>query len=158
MKILITGHSGSGKSTEAEKLSVKTGYKVHSLDDTTGWREFHKLVIGDRQEWLRLYKEKSQELLEEALALEGDWIIEGAQIFMVDWIAPWHKLVVLDPPKEEVIRRRTARQVLRDLESGKHADCTYLELKAKKRANSEKLYNEFSEEFEAFKARTMNHV
>lgn len=109
----ILGASGSGKTTLAHKLALKLGLPVYSLDHDRLWRKTDLKDNPDRfkpgtktnEKWTKLRKK----IIDYALALPEAHVLEGCQFGASPGKLKGHKIVLLDPTKKEVIRRRLQR-------------------------------------------------
>lgn len=99
MKIYITGSSGSGKSTYANRLSKELGIPLFKTDD---------LYNSNKK---RMF---TMEEIEETIPIESDWIIEGAY-YIPKYIKSADKVIYLKIGKLKTVLRILGRW-LRDKE------------------------------------------
>lgn len=125
--VLVTGHSGSGKSTYA----AKTGLPVIPLDKDPEVLEF----LEQQKRWAAASPDGSLKLTPEivaqnrdianraiarALAAKVPSAIEGTYLLDADpTTLGAHRKVLVGPGVEEVLRRRVSRQHAKDLSKGR---------------------------------------
>ncbi len=114
--ILVSGHSGAGKTTLAKKLTGATGYPVVHLDDHPLWREWSKSVKNDTlppRQQARARRDNNRKLVAAAMAdAKVPSIIEGSQLLHADpTTLAGHRRILVDPPYEQIVGQRLGRDV-----------------------------------------------
>lgn len=112
--VLVTGHSGSGKSTYAKRLAKETGKPVIHIDEAyPEWREFMR---RDKEQHLQPnsptrdeYLALRRSLVLRALATKVPSIIEGTQILGSSDLWDGHDVKLIDPAESTIVRRRMRR-------------------------------------------------
>lgn len=123
--ILITGHSGAGKSTVASKLSEKLGLPVTHVDHDPDWRAY-----TDSSDWETISRldpdsaanERYHQLrrnLAERVLKQNTGVIEGTQLLSRPDLATGHDVVLVDPSERAVVRRRLQRDRLKALDKNR---------------------------------------
>lgn len=114
--VLVTGHSGAGKSTYAKQLAAELGLPVHDLDEPT----FKYIDSGK-------YKYKnigwpiglSERVVSEALEMKDPHVIEGTQLHYVPKMTEGYRRLLVDVPEDRVIEQRANREYLKRKMSGR---------------------------------------
>lgn len=105
--ILVTGHSGAGKSTYARQLAEELGMPVHELDSRA-----KEILSQDypEHEGLGWPGDLSERVVREALALDTPHVIEGTQIHDVPDLGTGLRRILVDTPEDRVVEQRAARE------------------------------------------------
>lgn len=129
VRVFVTGPTGSGKSTFADKISGAAGLPLHSLDDL----HWEKGPSGDRR------REPEQRLaLLLPLVRQSSWVIEGVQFKWADAaLDRADKIMVLDIPRWRNIMRILKRFASRRLASEHNPRATLAALREELRWSSD---------------------
>ena len=118
--LLVTGHSGAGKSTRAKELAKEKGLPLIQLDTDKNWERF---MDRSKKPDFFLTKEEfyglTRRMLNKALATEQPSIIEGAQILSHPSLAKKHNVLLVDTPEEQVRQQRIDREKRRAEKKGR---------------------------------------
>lgn len=117
--VLVTGHSGAGKTTLAKKLSKEMQLPIYDIDSDRLWKKSKVKDHEDRyKEGTKAYDKFNRvrkKMVDQALDLKKPHIIEGAQLLVDPDRLLGHKTVLVDTPEPRVILQR----LVRDKEDGK---------------------------------------
>jgi len=105
--ILVTGHSGAGKSTYARQLAEELGMPLHELDNRAD--EIIAKEYSDH-EGIGWPGDVSERVVREALSLDTPHVIEGTQIHDVPNLGADLRRILVDTPEDRVIEQRAARE------------------------------------------------
>jgi len=128
--ILVTGHSGAGKSHTAGELAKRLGLPVVSIDDHPDNRALFKndpnnlhLVTGS-QERLHFFKERQRIAREILSSLQSPSIVEGSQIAQLPSkeLQQYPNRVLVKTPLAKLLEQRIARVKSKALAKGKPWD------------------------------------
>ena len=110
--ILVTGHSGAGKSTYARQLAEELGMPLHQLD--TEAMSIIDKEFPDHNKWekgeLGWPEGVSERVVRQALALDTPHVIEGTQIHDVPDLGADLRRILVDTPEDRVIEQRASRE------------------------------------------------
>ena len=130
--MLVSGHSGAGKTTAARKLSEMLNLPLKSIDDYPEFKAFFKsdptnkhleLIKGspERKEFKRI----SRNAVRNTIAnLEGPAVVEGGQISYMpsNFLSKYPNRVIVKTPLEQLLAQRLERVKSRQLTKGKPWD------------------------------------
>jgi 8-oxo-dGTP pyrophosphatase MutT (NUDIX family) len=105
--ILVTGHSGAGKSTYAKELAKELGMPLHELDPRA------KDILAEdypEHEGIGWPGDISERVVREALSLDTPHVIEGTQIHDVPDLVADLRRILVDTPEGRVVEQRAARE------------------------------------------------
>lgn len=130
--ILVSGHSGAGKTTAARKLSEMLNLPLRSIDDYPEFRAFFKsdptnkhleLVKGspERKEFKRISRNAARDTIAN---LEGPAVVEGGQLSYMpsNFLSKYPNRVIVKTPLEQLLAQRLERVKSRQLSKGKPWD------------------------------------
>ena len=105
--ILVTGHSGAGKTTYARQLAEELGMPLHELDPRA-----MDVLAQDYPDHggIGWPGDLSERVVREALALDAPHVIEGTQIHDVPYLGADLRRILVDTPEDRVIEQRAARE------------------------------------------------
>lgn len=105
--ILVTGHSGAGKTTYARQLAQELGMPLHELDSRA--KEILSQDYPDHED-IGWPGDVSERVVREALALDTPHVIEGTQIHDVPDLGADLRRILVDTPEDRVVEQRAARE------------------------------------------------
>lgn len=130
--ILVSGHSGAGKTTAAKKLSEMLNLPLKSIDDYPEFKAFFKndptnkhleLVKGspERKEFKRISRNAARDTIAN---LEGPAVVEGGQLSYMpsNFLSKYPNRVIVKTPLEQLLAQRLERVKSRQLSKGKPWD------------------------------------
>jgi len=108
--ILVTGHSGAGKTTYARQLAEELGIPLHRLDVTTG-----PIMESEYPEYwdngtLGYPEDVATRVIQQALALDKPHVIEGSHILELPELTEGYKRILIDTPEDRVVEQRAQRE------------------------------------------------
>jgi adenylate kinase family enzyme/8-oxo-dGTP pyrophosphatase MutT (NUDIX family) len=122
--ILVTGHSGSGKSTYAKNLAESKGLELEHLDKHDIMREIFSQ--GNSMSGDGSWADKEGELLKDFLASRlshgPERVIEGSQLLHLDSIPKGSKGILIDLPEDRILDQGLRRKLQRMAERGETID------------------------------------
>ena len=117
--ILVTGHSGAGKSTYAKELAEELGMPLHELD------AHYKPIMEERypdlwhQGTLGFPEDVSTEVIQQALDLDTPHVIEGSHILEIPELTKGYRRILIDTPEDRVVEQRAQREYINRERKGK---------------------------------------
>lgn len=108
--IIVTGHSGAGKSTVAERVSKETGLPILQLDKD---KKFGELLKGTVKAGKGEIDDARRLILKRALRTKEPHVIEGTQALIDPDMTEGYRRILVDTPRGEILRRRVRREYLR---------------------------------------------
>ena len=106
-RILVYGVTGSGKTSFAERISVRTGIPWHSVDDLTWEPDTEWVPVPDEEQRRRI----------EAICAADEWVLDTAYGSWLDIPLARAELIVgLDFPRFVSLFRLTRRTIARSLD------------------------------------------
>lgn len=145
--LLVSGHSGAGKSTAAARLAELLGRPLMSIDDYPGFREFFQNDPENKHLELRTgsperkaYKDLARRAATDTLAnASGPAVIEGGQLsyLRAKTLAQYPNRVFIHTPAEQLFQQRLER--VRQKQIAKGREWTP-ELAARRDATARKIY------------------
>lgn len=154
--IFITGACGAGKSTLAKALSHQLQLPLHRLDDDPDFRQMlpyepdlNKLTDPQRYiQWQALRRH----LVEEAVKLPQQYIIEGTHILTAPELTTEHRRILVDTPLHQIIRQYLARGRAHDAENpARHPGAPGSAAAWQRAARARQIYEGLRPEIEAFR-------
>jgi len=150
--ILVTGHSGAGKSTTASQLSQRLGMPVYSIDSRSEWGDLFRgdpddehLIPGTdkRREFIQLRRRLA---LESLTGLTQPTIVEGTQLAGLTnrELASYPNRVMVTTPLKELLRQRLERVRDKAIAKGKPWDA---QIAAKRQAAGRRIYDDNAKVF-----------
>lgn len=150
--VLVTGHSGAGKSTTASQLSQQLSMPVYSIDSRPEWGDLFRsdpddehLVPGTakRKEFIQLRRRLARESL---AGLTRPTIIEGTQLAGLTnrELADYPNRVMVTTPLKELLRQRLERVRAKALAKGKPWND---EIAAKRQSAGRRIYDDNAKVF-----------
>jgi 8-oxo-dGTP pyrophosphatase MutT (NUDIX family) len=122
--ILVTGHSGSGKSTYAKNLANEKGLDLEHLDKHDIMRDIFSQ--GNSMSGDGSWADKEGDLLKDFLAKrlsEGpERVIEGSQLLHLDSIPKGSRGILIDLPEDRILDQGLRRKLQRMAERGETID------------------------------------
>ena len=138
--ILVTGHSGAGKSTYAKSLAEQTGLPLHRFDKVPGMAE---AMLGS--DLARVHQLQRTAVEESLRNLSTPHILEGTAILAAPELTTGHRVVLMDAPREEILKARLNRMVQKAQERGRPED------PERRHAKGVALYDHYAPMVEAFR-------
>jgi dephospho-CoA kinase len=130
--ILVSGHSGAGKTTAARRLSELMGIPLKSVDDYPDFREFFKsdptnkhLELVRNSPERKAFKQVARDAVRDALSnLSGPAVIEGGQLsyMPVKFLQQYPNRVIVKTPLKTLLEQRLERVKNKQLAKGKPWD------------------------------------
>ena len=117
--ILVTGHSGAGKTTYSRQLAEELGIPLHRLDVTTG-----PIMEAEYPEYwdkgtLGYPEDVSTRVIQQALNLDKPHVIEGSHILEIPELTEGYKRILIDTPEDRVVEQRAQREYRNQGRKGK---------------------------------------
>jgi DNA-directed RNA polymerase beta subunit len=115
--ILITGHSGAGKSTFAKSLAKQTGLPLHQFDEVPGMAE---AMLGS--DHAKVHQLQRAAVADGLKNLTTPHIMEGTALLSSPELMQGHRVILMDAPREALLKARLERMVQQALNRGRPAD------------------------------------
>lgn len=127
--IFVTGHSGAGKTTKARELSQQTGLPIFSVDDAPEIRELHQRQKEEARRTGTFVPDAKAEhtalsgVMRRVSALKQPHIVEGTHFLAAPQLIPTGaSVVIVDRPKEQILRQRVEREGKKREQAGRTPD------------------------------------
>lgn len=115
--ILVTGHSGAGKTTLADELAEEYSMPIFHLDYEPEWRDMtgkrRSEKIPDKEWYLA-----SKKVVQRGLKKESPHVIEGNQILRHPGLRKGYRTILVDVPEDAILEQRLRREVVQDRNKG----------------------------------------
>jgi adenylate kinase family enzyme len=122
--ILVTGHSGSGKSTYAKQLAEQNSLELENLDKHEIMRDIFSQgnnMSGDGS-WANKEGDLLKDFLAKRLSEGPERVIEGSQLLHLDSIPKGSKGILVDIPEDRILEQGLRRKLQRMAERGEFID------------------------------------
>lgn len=115
--IMVTGHSGAGKSTYAKALAARSGLPLYEYDKVPGLAE--AMLGNDHETVTRLQRAAVADSLKN---LKTPHVLEGTALLAAPELTQGHQVVLMDAPREAILKARLDRMIQSALARGRPAD------------------------------------
>jgi DNA-directed RNA polymerase beta subunit len=138
--IMVTGHSGAGKSTYAKSLAEQTGLPLYRFDEVPGMEE---AMLGTDHE--KVHQLQRAAVADSLKNFTTPHIMEGTALLTSPELMKGHRVVLMDAPRDALLKARLERMIRKALLRGRPAD------PERRHAKGVELYNHYEPMVDTFR-------